>query len=208
MTTTLATRPAGKPARKGASLQQKSKGTVAQKLPEYLYQQEVEALIKQAPNSQSRLLMLTLYRAGLRVSEGLDLEVADLGLAGDPPTLRIKKGKGSKARMVPMHPELAAAFRNYLDYSNVKNGRIFTACRSTAWRWVQEATKKAIELNQISKGKVVGTHTLRHSAARHWLASGVPLNAVSLWLGHSDIGTTLIYLRILPDPQGFMDRVP
>ena len=84
MITTLATRSVGKPARKRASLQQKSKGTVAQKLPEYLYQQEVEALIKQAPNSQSRLLMLTLYRAGLRVSEGLDLEVADLGLAGDP----------------------------------------------------------------------------------------------------------------------------
>ena len=157
---------------------------------------------------RARLLFLLGWRSGVRVSECLDLEVIDLGLAGDPPTLRIKKGKGSKARLVPMHPELAAAFRNYLDYSNVKNGRIFTACRSTAWRWVHDATKKAIALNQIPRGKVVGTHTLRHSAARHWLASGVPLNAVSLWLGHSDIGTTLIYLRILPDPQGFMDRVP
>ena len=39
-------------------------------------------------------------------------------------------------------------------------------------------------------------------------ALAVPLNAVSLWLGHSNITTTLIYLRILPDPQGFMDRVP
>ena len=147
MTTTLATRSVGKPARKRATLQQKSKGTVAPKLPEYLYQQEVEALIKQARHAQARLLFLLGWRSGARVSECLDLEVADLGLAGDPPNLRIKKGKGSKARMVPMHPELAAAFRDYLDYSNVKNGRIFTACRSTAWRWVQHATKKAIELN-------------------------------------------------------------
>ena len=92
MTTTLATGPAGKPARKRATLQQKSKPTVAPKLPEYLYQGEVEALIKQAPHAQARLLFLLGWRSGARVSECLDLEVTDLGLAGDPPTLRIIAG--------------------------------------------------------------------------------------------------------------------
>ena len=63
------------------------------------------------------------------------------------------------------------------------------------------------DATNISSGRSVGTHTLRHSAARHWLASGVPINHVSRWLGHASIQTTLIYLEILPDPSGYMDRV-
>ena len=53
----------------------------------------------------------------------------------------------------------------------------------------------------------VGTHTLRYPAARHWLAEGVPFNHVSKWLGDVSIQSTLIYLDILPDPSGYMDRV-
>lgn len=209
MTTALATRNGTKPVNKSAAAKIKAGRKVAQqKLPEYLYPQEVETLIHQAANAQGRLLMLTQWRAGVRVSEALSLEVSDVGLAEDNPTLRVRRGKGNKPRLVPLHPELAVAFRNYLDFRETRRGRIFTAHRSTAWRWVQEATEKAVQLNQLPPGKEVGTHTLRHSAARHWLASGVPLNAVSLWLGHADISTTLIYLRILPDPMGFMDRVP
>ncbi len=49
---------------------------------------------------------------------------------------------------------------------------------------------------------------LRHSAARHWLASGIPINVVSRWLGHASLQTTLIYLEVLPDPLGDIERVP
>ena len=79
--------------------------------------------------------------------------------------------------------------------------------RSTAWRWVKAALARAQERGTIPAGRWVGTHTLRHSAARHWLAEGVPINHVSKWLGHASIQTTLIYLDILPDPSGYMDRV-
>ena len=103
---------------------------------------------------------------------------------------------------VPDAPELEAALRSRLDYGGIKRGLIFEASRSTAWRWLKRALVRAVELNQIPPGRKVGTHTLRHSAARHWLASGVPINYVSLWLGHSSIQTTLIYLEILPDPTG------
>ena len=48
----------------------------------------------------------------------------------------------------------------------------------------------------------MGTHTLRHSAARYWLSSGIPINVVSRWLGHASLQTTLVYLEILPDPLG------
>ncbi len=46
------------------------------------------------------------------------------------------------------------------------------------------------------------------TAARHWLASGVPINVVSQWLGHASLQTTIIYLEILPDPIGYMEKVP
>jgi integrase len=133
--------------------------------------------------------------------------VADLSLDGERPTLRVRHGKGNKSRLVPVHPELGAALRTAVAYGGRK-GRLVEATRSTAWRWVKHALDRAVQLGQIPPGRRVGTHTLRHSAARHWLSSGVPINVVSRWLGHASLQTTLIYLAILPDPLGDMGRVP
>ena len=65
-------------------------------LPEYMEPPEVEALIHAAPHGQARLIMLEQWRAGLRVSEAVTLEAADLRLDGDRPTLRVHRGKGHK----------------------------------------------------------------------------------------------------------------
>ncbi len=183
MTTALATRPKGKPVKKNRHVRQKTGGTVAQQLPEYLLPDQVEALMKQAPNAQAEVLMLTQWRAGLRISEALGLEVGDLDFAdGDNATLRIRRGKGNKPRFVPLHPELAVALRTYVRMGNIRRGKVFSTTRSTAWRWMQSSLEKAKELNQVPQDKVAGTHVLRHSAARHWLSCGVPINAVSLVL--------------------------
>ena len=131
----------------------------------------------------------------------------DLQLDGDNPTLRVRQGKGSKDRLVPCHSELAAAFRQVIGFGNVRRGPLVPVSRSTAWRWTKEALARAQALGSIPDGRHCGTHTLRHSAARHWLASGVPINHVSRWLGHASIQTTLVYLAILPDPSSYMDRV-
>ena len=189
---------------------QRASGFVSrrQSLPEYLEAPEIEALIQLTPHAQARLLFLVGWRAGLRISEVLALELADVDLDGNNPALRIRRAKGGKSRLVPLHPELGAAFRNFIAFSTVKRGPIFNASRSTAWRWLKQSLARAAELNQVRPGLRIGTHTLRHSAARHWLASGVPINVVSRWLGHASITTTLIYLEILPDPSGYMERVP
>jgi len=83
MTTGLAIRSVGKPVKKNQHVRPKTGGTVAQQLPEYLLPDQVDALMKQAPNAQSEVLMLTQWRAGLRISEALGLEVGDLALADD-----------------------------------------------------------------------------------------------------------------------------
>ena len=88
------------PKRTGEELQLK-------RLPEYLEADEVNAIIRAAEDRRAKLLMLTQWRAGLRVSEALALDVSDLSLDSDLPTIRVRSGKGRKARVVPGHPELA-----------------------------------------------------------------------------------------------------
>lgn len=196
--------------RKQRIAQQRASGNVArrQALPEYLEQHEVEALIQAAPTPHARLLMLIQWRAGLRVSEALAVEPSDLQLEGDRPVTRVRYGKGGKSRLVPVHNELRAALVNILAFGSSGHGPIIQASRSTAWRWVQQAVKRAEELGTLPPGKHIGTHTLRHSYARHLLAHGIPLNYLSRWMGHASITTTLVYLDLVPDPAGSLERIP
>ena len=94
------------------------------RIPEYLEPDEVSAIIRAAPNPKAKLLMLEQWRAGLRVSEALDLEVRDLSLDTTSPTLRVRSGKGGKSRLVPVHPELHGALSSALAYGDISQGRI------------------------------------------------------------------------------------
>ena len=178
------------------------------RIPEYLEADEVNAIIRAAPSPKAKLLMLQQWRAGLRVSEALDLELRDLSLDTSSPTLRVRSGKDGKTRLVPVHPELHGALNNALAYGDISQGRIIEAHTTTAWRWVKTAVRRAEELGAIAPGKQVSTHTLRHSYARHLLMNGIPINYLSRWLGHSSIQTTLIYLELVPDPTGSLASVP
>ena len=211
MTSATTGRPTkGESQRRRRIVQSRASGNVArrQTLPEYLEPSEVHALIEAAPHGDARLLMEIQWRAGLRISEALALEVADLHLAADPPVLRVRQGKGRKDRLVPIHSELLAALDNHICYKRLKSGLLVEVHSSTAWRWYKSALASAQGSGAVAQGRRVATHTLRHSAARHWLASGVPLNRVSVWLGHASLQTTLVYLQILPDPGNDMERVP
>ena len=73
---------------------------------------------------------------------------------------------------------------------------------------MKTAVRRAEELGSIPLGREVGTHTFRHSYARHLLMNGIPINYLSRWLGHSSIQTTLIYLELVPDPTGSLAAVP
>ena len=179
-------------------------------LPEYLEQHEVEGLIRLAPNAAARLLMLIQWRAGLRISEALDLERRDVQVDVDHPTLRVRHGKGNRARLVPVHPELGAALRVTLDYQRDprQETRLVGVRRSQASAWIEDAVQRAIGAGVFEAGRHVSSHTLRHSYARHLLAHGVPINVLSRWLGHRSLSTTLIYLDLLPDPLGTLAAVP
>ena len=194
---------------KGRSVRRSSGDKRLAQLPEYLEASEIDALMAAAPHAKARLLMLIQWRAGLRVSEALGIEVRDLALEGEHPTIRVRHGKGHKARLVPVHPELSGALRSALAFNDIGRGsKIIKVSRATASRWVVKAVDKVVQAGAIPPGRKISTHTLRHSYARHLLAHGIPINALSRWLGHSSIDTTLIYLELFPDPRGTLAAVP
>ena len=169
---------------------------------------EVKALIAAAPNPRARLIILEQWRAGLRVSEALALEARDLHLDSDRPTLVVCQRKGRKPRVVPVHPELHTALTAATSFGAVGQDWLIEVSRVTVWRWVQQAVRRATEAGQIPQGRSVGTHTLRHSFARHMLLNGIPLNYPSRWLGDGRIQTTLVYLELAPDPSGSLASIP
>ena len=120
----------------------------------------------------------------------------------------MRSSKGGKSWLVPVHPELHGALSSALAYGSISQGGIVTAHPTTAWRWVQAAVKRAEDVDAIAPGKRIGTHTLRHSYARHLLMNGILINYLSRWLGRSSIQTTLIYLELVPDPTGSLAMVP
>ena len=162
-----------------------------------------------APQQIARLCMMLEWRAGLRISEAIKVTPSDVHLAADPPEIKIRQGKGRKDRIVPAHFDLAYALDNAIGMWKLKKGDpMIGVTRQVAWRWYKEALAKCYELELIPEGKPCRTHTLRHSAARYWLLNDVPINVVSKWLGHSNLQTTMVYLELVADPGGFMERVP
>jgi site-specific recombinase XerD len=135
------------------------------------------------------------------VSEALAVTADHATLAGDS-TLKVVNPKGGRERLVPLHPELALAISTAGGI--VKPGQALVGMnRLKAWRRIKACAKRA----NIKSPELVGVHTLRHSAARHWLSQGIEINRVQLWLGHRNMATTLRYLALTPDAAGDMQRV-
>ena len=180
--------------------------TPRRQLPEWLSADEVRGLLSVVADSRAKLLFQVEWRAGLRVSEALNLQVRDVNLTGSRPSLRVVYGKGGWSREVPVHDELGVVLEVYL--SMIKDGPIFqNISRPTAHRRLKDAFAKARELMLVGPKRRLSNHVLRHSAARHWLANGVPINVVSAWLGHAHLETTMIYLEVLSDPNDMMGQV-
>jgi integrase/recombinase XerD len=175
-------------------------------LPRFLSTDDVDALLA-APDVQSpgglrdRALIEVLYATGLRVSELVNLRLADIRL--DQGYLQCL-GKGNKQRLVPLGDIAAEWVKRYL-----KDGRPqFTKKKDGPWLFVS-----ARGAHKLSRGgfwqilKDYGTkanikahlspHVLRHSFATHLLERGADLRAIQTMLGHADLSTTQIYTHVL-----------
>ena len=194
-----------------------------QRLPEVLSREQVQALLDQpfgdelpaasggsaaavaraerrrACDARDRAMLELLYGCGLRASELIGLDRADVHLSDE--LLRVL-GKGSKERVVPLMGSAAQQLERYLNlfrpvlaqgpksgdavFLNQRGGRL---SRQTVFNVCAE------------RGRLVGIdglhpHTLRHSYATHLLEGGADLRVVQELLGHADIGTTQLYTHL------------
>ncbi|HID22458.1 MAG TPA: integrase, partial [Planctomycetaceae bacterium] len=144
----------------------------------------------------------TVYSLGLRMQEGLNLQVGDID--GDRMMVHIHRGKGAKDRYIPMPSYTLHLLRLYWITHRHKRflfpaeGRDHkespTAETPMSPSSVQGAMKKITK--QLNFGKKVSIHTLRHSYGTHLLEAGVSLRAIQKYMGHSSLQTTMVYLHL------------
>jgi integrase/recombinase XerD len=174
------------------------------KLPHVLTRDEVNRLLSQPqgtdpPPLRDRALLETMYACGLRASETIGLELADLDL--DEQVLRAR-GKGSKERVVPIGRQATEALRIYLTRGRpvlVAGGvepHVFVNFRGG--QLTRQGLYKIVRRHALRAGLEdrMSPHTLRHTFATHLLAGGCDLRSVQEMLGHADVATTQLYTHL------------
>jgi integrase/recombinase XerD len=157
------------------------------------------------PRAQrDRALLELLYATGIRISEAVGLDLADLDLADG--LLRVL-GKGDKERVVPVGRSARAAMQAYLGDGRLQlrasrpqrgaatdavflNARGTRLSRQACWAIVRRAGVR------VGLPEDLSPHVLRHSCATHMLEHGADLRIVQELLGHATISTTQVYTRV------------
>lgn len=166
------------------------------RLPTVLSADEVRRLLDAVGHDlKHKSLLMTLYGAGLRISEALALKPGDID--SQRMLIHVRGGKGNKDRMVKLSNQLLTVLREYwrvrrpvgwLFPQHTHPDRPMES--GTAERIVSRAARRAGITRRVSP------HTLRHSYATHLLEAGTDLHTIQLLLGHGSIKTTTIYLHV------------
>jgi integrase/recombinase XerD len=163
------------------------------KLPTVLSQEEIWRIINAPDNMKHRLMLMTIYSAGLRASEALVLKAEHI----DSKRMLIKgTGKGGKQRYTLLSkkllPELREYYRIYqpgiLLFPSHRKGKPLT------YETIRSVHEKARKKAAVNRG--VGVHTLRHSFATHLLEAGYDIRKIQVLMGHTRLTTTMIYLHV------------
>ena len=166
----------------------------SRRLPEPLARSEIAALFRVAHDRRQRVLLMTAYGGGLRVSELVRLEPRDIH--AERMLIRVDQGKGRKDRYTLLSARLLEELRAYWrEYRPV--------------RWLFEGREPGQHLVAGSVGYMFerikaragvkhghGIHCLRHSFATHLMEAGVALPVIQRLMGHTSLRTTQVYLHV------------
>ena len=163
-------------------------------LPTVLSVDEVNALLRAIRHRRYQAIAMVMYGAGLRVSEALALEVGDID--GARGVVRVRHGKGDKAREAKLSPVLYAWLRAYWARERPPQPYLFAAKTGTLPR--PETIRRALALaaKEAWIKKRVTPHVLRHSFATHLLDEETDVHVVRALLGHASIQMTARYARV------------
>jgi integrase/recombinase XerD len=164
------------------------------RLPEILSRQELGRLFACASPPKSRMLLMTTYSAGLRVSEVVHLKVSDID--SHRMMIRIQQAKGMKDRYSILSQSLLEELRLY-----------WKLYRPASWLFPSEQPERQMQTGTAQKlyyrakqragiQKGSGIHTLRHCFATHLLEAGVDVRTIQTLMGHTSITTTMRYLKV------------
>ena len=177
------------------------------KLPEFLSVEEIERFVtaSAAPGEdggqsarlsvRDRAIIETLYGGGLRVSELVGLDDADVDLSEG---VALVRGKGRKERLAPLGRQAARAITDYLASRRRKRDEAALFVNRLGTRITARSVARMIERvgARSGTGKRVSPHAFRHSFATHLLDRGAGLRCVQELLGHASISTTQVYTHV------------
>jgi integrase/recombinase XerD len=171
------------------------------KLPVVLSVAEVGRVLGCVHRWRYRVCLTTIYACGLRLLEGVRLQVNEVD--GERQVLHICQGKGGKDRYVPLPSTCLKLLRGH-----------WLTHRNATWLFpspfeesnqpmnasgVQRAFRAAVQESGVHKEATV--HTLRHSYATHLLEAGVNLRIIQSYLGHASPSTTAIYTHMTSNTE-------
>lgn len=151
---------------------------------------------------RDRAVLELLYGSGIRVSECERLDLQDLDLQQG--TLFVRNGKGRKDRVVPIAGRAALALERYLQEARPELARESRELAVFLTLKGDRLTVKAIQTLVRAQVQAAGLklhltpHSLRHGYATHLLQRGADVRHVQKLLGHSQIQTTALYTRVVP----------
>ena len=166
------------------------------KLPVVLSVGEVGRVLGCVHRQRYRVCLTTIYACGLRLLEGVHLQVQQID--GDRQLLHIEQGKGNKDRYVPLPSACLELLRgHWLTHRNpvwLFPSPLEEGHQPMSEAGLQRAFRTAVQEAGLPKKATV--HTLRHSYATHLLEAGVNLRIIQSYLGHASPRTTSIYTHL------------
>ncbi len=163
-------------------------------LPVVLSKEEIKLILKTPDNLKHRIILATIYDSGLRISEAINLHIADVDL--NRKAIHVRQSKFKKDRYVPISDMLIRGLKQYIElYQPITylfNGKVKGSCTSATT--IQRIMRNTLKKCNIAKNASV--HTLRHSYATHLLEDGLDIVSLRNQLGHADIKNTMTYIHI------------
>lgn len=164
------------------------------KLPQALSGKQIEKMINGIKNIKHKTIMVILYSTGIRSSELINLDIADICM--DRRQLHVRLGKGGKDRIVQVPSMTIEFIKTYI--RQYKPKRYLFEGQGNSVRYSSSSIRKIVEkaANREAIINKVSTHTLRHSYATHHIMNGTDIITLQKQMGHISIKTTIKYIHI------------